>query len=224
VLDTITTTKEQEFLEHIKDNEFPCVGAKSALVRDGLTIRVYQSIERTTNDVDLHRDLIAFFDQLDVNSPVVKSFVAIFPDNPVLSEEDFEIALWDRLQALHNLDVTAGAHWAKNVSTDPQSSHFSMSVAGRAFFVIGLHPRASRPGRRFAYPTLVFNSHDQFESLRGDGRFDKLKFIIRKRDAALAGSINPMLSDHGFGSAAAQYSGRIVDEQWRCPLEHKEAE
>lgn len=215
---------EKQFREHIEHHEFPCVGAKSALVRDGLTIKVYHSIERTTNDLDLHRDLIAFFDELDLNSPVVKSFIAIFPDHPVMSEAQFETALWDRLQSLHNLDVSSGAEWAENVSTDPQSSHFSMSVAGRPFFVIGLHPRASRPGRQFAYPTLVFNSHDQFERLRDDGRFDKLKVVIRKRDEALAGNINPMLADHGFGSAAAQYSGRVVGNHWSCPLEHKETE
>jgi hypothetical protein len=34
---------------------------------------------------------------------------------------------------------------------------------------------------------------------------------------ALAGSINPMLARHGSVSEARQYSGRLVDEDWRPP-------
>ncbi len=68
----------------------------------------------------------------------------------------------------------------------------------------------------------MFNSHLQFEKLRSDGRFDKMKEIIRNRDEALAGSINPMLSDHGEASEARQYSGRAVEPEWKCPFAHKE--
>ena len=34
----------------------------------------------------------------------------------------------------------------------------------------------------------------------------------------LSGSINPMLARHGESSEARQYSGRVVDEDWKCPL------
>ena len=88
--------------------------------------------------------------------------------------------------------------------------------------MIGLHPNASRPARRFRYPTLVFNSHEQFERLRQDGRFEKMKQIIRARDEALAGSVNPMLADFGSGSEAAQYSGREVGPDWKCPFTPQE--
>lgn len=97
-----------------------------------------------------------------------------------------------------------------------------MSLGGHPFFVVGLHPAASRPARRFECPVLVFNSHDQFERLREDRRYEKLQSVIRERDKELSGSINPMLADHGFGAAAAQYSGRNVSEDWVCPFEKKE--
>jgi len=35
---------------------------------------------------------------------------------------------------------------------------------------------------------------------------------------ALAGSPNPMLERHGTVSAARQYSGRAVSDDWRCPF------
>ncbi|MCZ4298540.1 guanitoxin biosynthesis heme-dependent pre-guanitoxin N-hydroxylase GntA [Henriciella marina] len=212
----------ERFEDFISSDNFPCVGAKSALVRQGLETRCYRSILRTSDDFELQRELTKFLSAIDVNSPVVQSFAAIFPDEIPPTETDFERALWDRLQSLHNLDVAAGRSWADNVSEDPQSSHFSMSLGGHPFFVVGLHPAASRPARRFEYPVLVFNSHDQFERLREDRRYDKLQSVIRERDKELSGSINPMLADHGFGAAAAQYSGREVKSDWVCPFEKKE--
>lgn len=212
----------KSFQQFIQNAEFPCVGAKSALARDALSVLQVGKIDSATDDVEIHRALREFSEQLDHQSPIVRSFVVIFDGPADLDEEAFEKALWNRLQCLHNLDVVSGQAWHKAVDHDPQSPHFSLSIGGEPFFVIGLHPNASRPARRFEKPALVFNSHLQFEKLRADGRFDKMKEIIRKRDAALAGSINPMLNDHGEASEARQYSGRAVDPEWKCPFSHKE--
>jgi len=91
-----------------------------------------------------------------------------------------------------------------------------MSLGGRAFYVIGLHPGSSRPARRFRCAALVFNLHSQFETLRADGRYDKLREAITQRDIAYSGSRNPMLAVHGVASEARQYSGRQFDGRWRC--------
>ena len=66
---------------------------------------------------------------------------------------------------------------------------------------------------------LVFNLHAQFERLRAEGRYEKLRASILERDQALAGSVNPMLARHGEASEARQYSGRVVDADWRCPMQ-----
>jgi FPC/CPF motif-containing protein YcgG len=64
----------------------------------------------------------------------------------------------------------------------------------------------------------VFNPHAQFEQLRAQGRYQPLRDRIRARDVALQGHVNPMLVDHGRESEAKQYSGRVVDADWRCPF------
>ena len=216
------TDISKSFQQFIQSAEFPCVGAKSALARDALSVLPMGQIDSATDDVEIHRALGEFSEGLDHQSPIVRSFVVIFEGPDTLDEEAFEKALWNRLQCLHNLDVVSGQAWNEAVDHDPESPHFSLSIGGEPFFVIGLHPHASRPARRFEKPALVFNSHLQFEKLRADGRFDKMKEIIRKRDAALAGSINPMLNDHGEASEARQYSGRAVGSEWKCPFAHKE--
>ena len=81
-----------------------------------------------------------------------------------------------------------------------------------------MHPASSRHARRFAWPLLVFNAHEQFERLRAQGRFEKLRALIREREWALQGSLNPNLGDFGERSEARQYAGRSVEGEWRCPF------
>ena len=69
---------------------------------------------------------------------------------------------------------------------------------------------------------MVFNLHDQFETLRELNRYEKLRGSILERDLALAGSQNPMLARHGTISEARQYSGRAVGEEWQCPYHRPE--
>jgi len=64
----------------------------------------------------------------------------------------------------------------------------------------------------------VFNPHRQFEALRKSGGFRRFQAAIRRGEQSLQGDINPMLADYGSRSEAAQYSGREVGPEWRCPF------
>lgn len=143
----------------------------------------------------------------------------VFRNHAVLSEEEFETHLWQRLTNIHRID-SADYLWDPTVESDPQSPHFSLSIGGRGFFVVGLHPGASRAARRFKYPTLIFNLHSQFERLRDEGRYEIIRAKTIDRDIAANGDANPMLARHGTGSAAAQYSGRHVGDKWQCPFKN----
>jgi uncharacterized protein len=142
----------------------------------------------------------------------------LFQTAGVLPEPAFEQVMFQRLQALEALDAAAGEAYDPRVSPDPADPAFSLSFGGEAFFVVALHPAASRPARRFEVPSLVFNTHGQFEILRADGRYETLRASIIERDIACAGTPNPMLARHGEASEARQYSGRAVEAEWRCPL------
>lgn len=144
--------------------------------------------------------------------------VALYPGSAATDELRFEEMLWKQLDGLHAIDVDSGLGWNSTVSADPASPDFSMSIAGHAFFVIGLHSGASRIARRFPMPALVFNSHLQFNRLKADGRYAKMQAATRERDLGLQGSINPNLADHGQASEARQYSGRPVGNAWKCPF------
>ena len=148
----------------------------------------------------------------------MRSLAFVFEGPCDLSEEAFESLLWERLQSMTDKDEWRGIEPDRRVSHDPEDPHFSLSFGGQAFFVVGLHPKASRPARRFARPAMVFNLHDQFEELRGDGRYEGLRQAILDRDKKLAGSINPMLSRHGEASEARQYSGREVPGRNGMPV------
>jgi len=209
------------FLQFVDAPAFPCVGSKAALARGAIQAVEFARLGDAANDAPLLGALATFAERLDGLDPddrTVHSFVALFDGPTDTDERRFEALLWSQLQRLHDLDVRRGVAWAPDVSKDPDDPRFSLSLAGYPFFVIGLHPGASRLARRFAWPALVFNSHRQFEDLRADGRYSKMQAATRARDVALQGSINPNLADFGAAAEARQYSGREVSAAWRCPL------
>jgi len=205
------------FRDHIENRGFPCVGAKSALGRNQMTAYVGRDLTSAWDDVALADSLVKFAHNYNENYPLFTTFAAFFPSSPRMCEEGFEAALWERIASLQAKDDWLGQRYDTAVSPNPESPNFSLSFGGRSFFVVGMHPNASRPARRFDVPVLVFNLHDQFERLRADGRYEKLRETILKRDEKIAGSINPMLARHGEASEARQYSGRIVSDDWECP-------
>ena len=195
------------FRAFIEDAAFPCVGAKSALARGTLKIVVARDIESAWNDVKIHDELLEWAFDYRRNPEGLRSLAVVF-----------EARMWERIQSLADKDAWRGQEYDPGVSADPDNPHFSLSFGGEAFFVVGLHPNASRPARRFDHPVLVFNLHDQFERLREDGKYERMRERIIERDISLAGSPNPMLARHGEASEAAQYSGRAVNEEWQCPF------
>ena len=206
---------EQSFAAFVEAAAFPCLGAKAAQSRGQLDTLRARSLLDGTHDTAIVRRLQAVPDAGD--EAIFRSLAVLFPATPPLGEAAFEAALWRRLAALHAIDRREHG-WDPRVSDDPASPEFSMSFGGKAFYVVGLHPGASRPARRFDCPVLVFNLHSQFERLRDDGRYDKLRAAILERDRAFAGSVNPMLEAFGQSSEARQYSGRRVGDDWACPF------
>ena len=205
---------------HVEDRAFPCVGAKAALARGTLQVLAADSIASAWDDLRIHDALLRFTQAYRDDPGLFRSFAVIFEGPDDLSEADFEAALWARIQSLSDKDVWRGQEYDPRVSSDPANPHFSLSFGGEAFFIVGLHPNASRPARRFDRPTMVFNLHDQFERLRAEGRYEGMREKILSRDEALAGSRNPMLARHGETSEARQYSGRAVGKDWACPFSY----
>lgn len=204
--------------EFIQSPDFPCVGAKAALNREGMHFVVARDFGSAWDDLRILPALLDLSKRYRAQPRLFQSLVVIFESGAPDDEESFEQLLWERLKSLTGKDEWLGQPADERVSHDPDDPHFAMSFGGEAFFVVGLHPKASRPARRFANAAMVFNLHDQFVRLRELGRYDGLSAAIIDRDIELAGSVNPMLAGHGTVSAARQYSGREVGDGWRCPF------
>lgn len=201
--------------ERILGPEYPCLGARSVFKRERATVVLHDDLEAPETARTLLEQLREYAATVDPEEGFV-SFVAGFRGPEVRDEKHFEEMLWGLLQRLHDVDEQP---WAPEVSADPNDPHFAFSVAGTPFFIVGLHPKASREARRMPLPVLVFNLHEQFESLREEGGFERMRDTIRRRDEELQGSINPMVSDHGETSEARQYSGRKLEKAWEAPFE-----
>lgn len=197
--------------------DYPCTGAISVFAQHCYRFGLFQELACDNAVRAVCHDLYEFLHDFPIIDDNLSTFIAMFRGPTIESEQHFEDLLWSQLQAMHNIDSSFFA-WDKSVDSDPNKKNFSFSIGGRAMFIIGMHPRASRLARTFRYPTLVFNLHEQFERLRARGKFETMKQTIRAREMTVQGSINPMLTNFGERSEASQYSGQAVSDRWPCPF------
>jgi uncharacterized protein len=218
----------QRFRQLVTRPDFSCLGAKAALNDEKYGFAVYDELGRHESTAGLCRDLCHFVQSETMTTSEYSTFIAVFQSPIGLTEAEFEARLWMQLRALHRPDAKH-FDWDNHVARDPADPQFSFSFAGQAFYIVGMHANSSRHARRFPWPTLVFNPHEQFERLRTDGKWSRMQKSIRAREVALQGSINPMLRDFGEQSEARQYSGRAVPHDWtppfpsggdKCPFAH----
>jgi FPC/CPF motif-containing protein YcgG len=220
IADELVTQIDGEFQAFVADDSFPCLAGKGTVRRGNYTLGVYGALGSLRAAYPLAAELREFLAQTPADGAGLRAFVAVFPERVPVDEITFERRLWRQLQRLHERD-DRDAQWDPAVSADPESAQFSFSFASRALFVVGLHPLSSRLSRRFRWPALVFNPRAQFERLRTEGKFERLRTIVRERDIALQGTPNPNLADFGEQSEARQYSGRATEPDWRCPFHRK---
>lgn len=213
-----STLKEihQNLTEKISDMDFPCVGAKAAINSSQYRIGMYGNMGTADTTQALATDLKSYIAETLAADSEYMTMIAVFPDE-IKDEAEFEAKLWAQLQQLHDSEKHEQP-WDPQVSSDPTDENFSFSFNGTAFFIVGLHSKASRRARRFGFTAMAFNLHRQFEQLREKGVYESMKKVIRERELGYDGSINPMLNDFGDGLEAPQYSGRQVDETWKCPF------
>jgi FPC/CPF motif-containing protein YcgG len=212
----IAAQAETAFRQFVLDADFPCLGAKAAFNSNMETVQVFDELG-TAESTKALAGALFHFSRADHTPSEYATFIVIFEHPRQTNEVEFENLMWRQLRLLHELD-TPRFDWAPGVASDPDDPHFSFSFAGQALYVIGMHANSSREARRFAWPTLVFNPHEQFERLRADGKWRRMQATIRERDRHVQGTINPMLSDFGVQSEARQYSGRAVEENWKAPF------
>jgi uncharacterized protein len=207
----------EAYFAYIRNKGFPCVGARAALADNNIRCMVFDHMACPKDDRLILQFLYDFVDEYRRTKKIFLSAAIVFKEPQVCDEEMFDRLMWQRLQALADLDAEKYAY-DHRVDANPSSPNFSFSLKEEAFFIVGMHPSGNRKARQFKHPCLVFNPHAQFEELRKTNRYERMKEVVRKRDMALDGSVNPMLKDFGESSEVYQYSGRVYDDKWQCPL------
>lgn len=178
----------EAFREKIGGKTFPCIAGKTALNQGSYVIGIYpEPLGSPNNSAALVADLRAFMlfqDRQWGQKNVFNTFIAIFP---TLSGELGTEKTYDTFQ--NNLTKRSeiqrqlvGIQNADRQSTD------GMSTLKRKFLIPALHPLSDRLSREFQYPTLVFNSKDQFQMLEESNVLPGLQVFIRKQDKKISGS------------------------------------
>ncbi len=204
-----------QYRNMILSTPFPCPGAKTTFSQGTYRFGVFDEMGTEETAKALAESLRSFIGTRASMDTKFTAFVSCYKEPLPMSHEEFAYNLWKMLQELHGADISA---WDPSFSSDPESPDFAFSFGGLSFFIAGMHSGSPRFARRFAWPTLVFNAHEQFKWLRSEGIFEKFRDKVRGRDTALQGFVNPASADNGSSSEAIQYTGLIKDTSWKCPF------
>lgn len=183
---------QTDFIQWAMSPSLPCIGAKISLARKAFDICVCDMPLGSSGNAEYVAKKLRGWrssqqSEWDHRNPFT-TFVVVFPSTPPCTEVDFEK---NATIELRNLMRTDGAPWPSGMPTDAAHPKYMFSFDGQSYFVVGLHPGSSRPGRRFKYAALVFNAKRQFDVLRQGNEFQQIQKIVRRRDTVLSGSPNP---------------------------------
>ena len=208
---------KQAITQLVQPTNYPCGPAVSSLKNNDYLVGVYSDFGTGHLTKELYNDLLYFRQSQKTSGSLFLSFWAVFRDESVLNEDEFEKALWKELSLLSSFEASS-VPWDKSFSSDPESSEFCLSVGGEAFFVVGLHRQSSRESRIFPWPTLIFNLYSQFDELARLGRYDSIVKSNRARELKVHGTLNPMVEKYGDTWEAIQFSGKENPPDWKCPF------
>ena len=90
----------RRFEAYVQSDEFPCVGARSALGRGRSRFGLYQRFGHACSAAALCRDLEVFSAEFPDPGQDPTTFVAMF-DDAVTDEADFARRMWSQLQEVH---------------------------------------------------------------------------------------------------------------------------
>lgn len=210
-----------QFRAMILSRQFPCAGARTTFTQGTYRFGLFDKIGSKEAGKALGESLRRFIEERKEMNTMYTAFVSCYRDPLPMTHEDFAYMLWSMLQELHINDLS---EWDPTTSSDVESPDFAFSFGGVSFFIAGMHSGSPRFARRFGWPTLVFNAHEQFRFLRKEGIFEKFRDRVRKNDVALQGFVNPASNDYGTSSEAIQYTSVIESESWKCPFRAKTVE
>jgi FPC/CPF motif-containing protein YcgG len=207
----------QELINFVMEPSFPCFMAKSVSRIGLMRLHITPSINNLDDISNTKETMYGFIDEYRKRPNRLSSFALVIKDEIYSDFDYFEKAFWFFLQKLHVEDKKLFPHDQK-VSSKVDDNDFSYSIKSEAFFILALHPKSPRLARRFKYPTIIFNPHAQFETLKIKGLFNKIRDAIRLKDKLLQGHINPMLNDFGEKTEVFQYLGKSYRESDTVPL------
>lgn len=208
----------EEIRNFVLQKNYPCIAAIKSVKADEFIVGHYKDFGSGKYWRELRADLENFILEQEKTNSTYLTFWAVYSGKSQFSEQDFENRLWNELSHLSSAEQRE-KDWTTLTTSDPQNPGFCLSLNGKSFFVVGLHPQSSRIGRKFSSPALVFNVIEQFENLEREGNYEPMKQLNRKRDVQLQGSVNPMVEKHGDKWEAIQFSGQQNPDNWKCPFQ-----
>ena len=172
--------------DFIKSDGYPCVGARAALNGGDYRLGHYSDMGSAGASSRLAQDLSVFIAQRPYMKTDFATMIAVFDNSDCRSEGGFQGRLWKQLQ--RSTISMRRRTILRSVATPRIPGLLSALAALRVGDRSAPRKLADGATFRLAGPGF-FNPHDQFESLRRKGVYQRLGRIVRSRDISFQGSL-----------------------------------
>src|SRR6202050_2691366 len=124
MLKTDSASIIQEYFDFLENKSFPCIGARAALAQDQIKCLVADHLSCPKDDPGILQFLYHFVDEYRASGKNYHSATILFRGPEILDEKVFDGLMWNRLQALTDLD-RINYRYDPRVDADPGSANFS---------------------------------------------------------------------------------------------------
>ena len=111
---------KREYLSYIESKDFACIAAKAALAKEQIVCFAADNMACPKDDGDILDFLYTFIDDYRNSNELYHSAVVIFKGPILINDVQFDKLMWQRLQALSDLD-SANYNYDHRVAYDPSS-------------------------------------------------------------------------------------------------------
>src|SRR5690554_1775990 len=118
---------DAEIRKFIIKEKHLCVMANTVISMDRYELHLHDKLGTKGTADKLITELQDYVANYNFSDNKFKTFIAVFPEEQIVSEIEFENLMWRQLQFLHEKDPTP---WDPTVSSEPLDNNFSFSIAG----------------------------------------------------------------------------------------------
>ena len=140
----------------ILEKDYPCERIKTVFSQGKVKLKSYRVLGSIEAAEEITTDLKTYISEFKREYNTLTAFIAVFINQKIEDKDEFDRLLLQQLKFIKQCDQI---HDAPPVNPVPGTDNYCLSIVGKPFHIIGLHPKEERETHQAPYPCLAFIQH-----------------------------------------------------------------